>query len=53
MTETDRWQKVAVLMTSLGEELAADLLRQFSDEDVGHITLAIAELKRVPAEIMA
>ena len=47
----ERWQKVAVLMVSLGEELAADLLRQFSDEDVGHITRAIADLKSVPAEV--
>ena len=45
MEPDDRWQKVAVLMISLGEELAADLLRQFSDEDVGHITQAIADLK--------
>ena len=36
MKPDDRWQKVAVLMISFGEELAADLLRQFSDEDVGH-----------------
>ena len=51
MEPDDRWQKVAVLMISLGEELAADLLRQFSDEDVGHITQAIADLKQVPAEV--
>ena len=52
MTETpERWQQVAVLMVSLGEELAADLLRQFSDDEVGHITQVIAELKRVPAEV--
>ena len=38
MEPDDRWQKVTVLMISLGEELAADLLRQFSDEDIGHIT---------------
>lgn len=38
-------------MVTLGEELAADLLRQFSDEDVGHITRAVSELKRVPAEL--
>lgn len=52
MTEPDdRWQKVAVLMVCLGEELAADLLRQFSDEDVGHITRAVTELKQVPSEV--
>ncbi|MFP6644440.1 MAG: flagellar motor switch protein FliG [Candidatus Latescibacterota bacterium] len=51
MEPDDRWQKVAVLMISLGEELAAELLRQFSDEDVGHITQAIADLKQVPAEV--
>jgi flagellar motor switch protein FliG len=49
----DRWQKVAVLMVSLGEELAADLLRQFNDEDVGQITRAVAELKRIPPELQA
>ena len=47
----DRWQKVAVLMVSLGQELASELLRQFDDEDVGHITGAIAGLKNVPRQV--
>lgn len=53
MTEpiTDRWQKVAVLMISLGQDLAAELIAQFSDEDVSRITRAIAELKHVPADV--
>jgi flagellar motor switch protein FliG len=49
----ERWQKVAVLMVSLGQDLAADLMRQFSDEDIEHITQAIANLKSVPSEIQA
>lgn len=52
MTQTpDRWQRAAVLMVSLGQELAAELMRQFSDDEVTHITRAIAELKHVPADV--
>ncbi len=38
-------------MVCLGEELAAELLRQFGDEDVGHITRAVADLKRIPPQL--
>jgi flagellar motor switch protein FliG len=48
--EDVRWRKVAVLMVSLGQELAGELMRQFSDEDVGRITRAIADIKSVPAD---
>ena len=44
------WHRVAVLLVSLGKEAAADVLRQFSQEEVGEIAQAIAELKSIPRE---
>jgi len=45
------WQRVAVLMVALGQDLAAELMRQFSDDEVTHITRAIADLKTVPQHL--
>lgn len=45
----DPWEKIAVLMVALGQDLAGDLLRQFDDEDAAQITRAIAGLKNVSA----
>lgn len=45
------WQRVAVLMVALGQDLAAELMRQFSDEEVAEVTRAIADLKTVPRHL--
>lgn len=45
------WQRVAVLMVGLGQDLAAELMRQFSDDEVAKITQAIADLKTVPRHL--
>ena len=50
-SELSRWQKIAVLMVTLGEEAAGELLRQFSDDEVAHITRAIAEIKTIPKKV--
>ncbi len=47
----DRWQRAAILMVTLGQDLASELLGQFEDDEVVHITRAIADLKRIPREI--
>ncbi|MBT6150249.1 MAG: hypothetical protein HOH74_32710, partial [Gemmatimonadetes bacterium] len=47
----DRWQRAAVLMVTLGQDLASELLGQFEDDEVEHITRAIAQLKTIPPEI--
>ena len=44
------WHRVAVLLISLGEEAAADVLRQFSQDEVQEIAQAVAELKTIPRE---
>ena len=47
------WRRVAVLLASLGEDLAADLLRQMDDSEVEEITRAITEVGSVPKELRA
>lgn len=49
--ELDRWQRMAILMVTLGQDLAAELLGQFEDDEVEHITRAISELKRIPGDV--
>ena len=45
------WRRVAILMASFGEDIAAELLRQMDDSEVEEITRAITEIKSVPQEI--
>lgn len=45
--DLSRWQQVAVIMVSLGQDLAAELMRQFNESEVEEITRAIADLKTV------
>ena len=47
----DRWQRAAILMVTLGQDLAAELLGQFEDDEVEYITRAIADLKNIPRQI--
>ncbi|MDP6982045.1 MAG: flagellar motor switch protein FliG [Candidatus Latescibacteria bacterium] len=49
--QLDRWQRAAILMVTLGQDLAAELLGQFEDDEVEHITRAIANLKNIPKAI--
>jgi flagellar motor switch protein FliG len=45
------WQKIAVLLVALGDELAADLMRQLDDDEAVELTKALVELKRVPQDV--
>ncbi len=44
-------QKAAVLMVSLGEERAADIIKHLSDSEAEALSLEIAKAGRVPSEI--
>ncbi len=44
-------QKAAVLMVSLGEERAADIIKHLSDSEAEALSLEIAKSGRVPSEI--
>lgn len=45
------WQKIAVLMVALGDDLAAELMRQLDDSEATELTRALVELKRVPKDV--
>jgi flagellar motor switch protein FliG len=45
------WQRVAVLLVSLGQELAAQLMRDLDTDEVEQIAEAIAAIKTVPREV--
>ena len=47
----DRWQRAAILMVTLCQDLAGELLGQFEDDEVECITRAIADLKNIPRQI--
>jgi flagellar motor switch protein FliG len=49
--ELTSWQKVAVLLVALGEEVSGDLMRSLDDQDVGRAVQAIAELKSIPTAL--
>lgn len=49
--EVSGWRRVAVLLVSLGEELAADLMKDLDTDEVEQVVAAIADLKTVPREI--
>ncbi|NSW76518.1 MAG: flagellar motor switch protein FliG [Candidatus Atribacteria bacterium] len=44
-------QKVAILLVSLGPEIAAPILKKLSEEEIEDLTLEIATLEKVPPEI--
>ncbi|MFH1568394.1 MAG: flagellar motor switch protein FliG [Gemmatimonadota bacterium] len=44
------WQKMAVLMVALGQELAGELMRRLSEDEQAQLTRAIAELKAIPRQ---
>ena len=46
-------KKAAILMVALGSEVAADVYRNLSDEEIEQITLEVANLGTVPAELTA
>ncbi len=46
-------KKAAILMVSLGPEVAADVYRNLADEDIEQITLEVANLGTVPSELTA
>jgi len=48
--DLSRWERVAVIMVSLGKDLAGELMRQFDDTEAEEITRAIAALKTVSQE---
>ena len=45
------WQKIAVLMVALGDDLAAELMRQLDDNEATELTRALVDLKRVPKDV--
>ena len=45
------WQKIAVLMVALGDDLAAELMRQLDDSEAIELTRALVELKRMPKNV--
>ena len=49
--ELSGWRRVAVLLVSLGQELAADLMKDLDSDEVEQIAKAIADLKTVPREV--
>ncbi|MFH1738881.1 MAG: flagellar motor switch protein FliG, partial [bacterium] len=46
-------KKAAILMVTLGPEVAADVYRNLGDEEIEQITLEVANLGTVPAEMTA
>jgi len=44
-------QKAAILLVSLGPDLAAQILKRLTDEEIEDITLEIATLEKVPPEL--
>jgi len=46
-------KKAAILMVTLGPEVAADVYRNLTDEEIEQITLEVANLGTVPAEMTA
>lgn len=44
-------QKAAILLVSLGPDLAAQVLKRLTDEEIEDLTLEIATLEKVPPEI--
>ncbi len=49
--ELSPWQKIAVLMVALGDELAATLMRRLSDGEAEELTRALADLKGIPTDL--
>jgi flagellar motor switch protein FliG len=45
------WQKIAILMVALGDELAASLLRRLDDGDAEELTRALVEIKSVSTDL--
>ena len=45
------WQKIAVLMVALGDDLAAELMRQLNDSEATELTRAVVELKQVSKDV--
>ncbi|MDI6799977.1 MAG: flagellar motor switch protein FliG [Actinomycetota bacterium] len=45
-------QKAAALLVSLGMEVSADLLRRMKEDDIEKLTLEIANMRKLPAEVM-
>ena len=46
-------RKAAILLLSLGPEVASDIYRSLTDQEIEHITLEIANLGSVPPELSA
>ncbi|MEN3184320.1 MAG: flagellar motor switch protein FliG, partial [Atribacterota bacterium] len=44
-------QKAAILLVSLGPDLAAQVLKRLTDEEIEDLTLEIATLEKVPPEV--
>ena len=45
------WQKIAVLIVAIGDNLAVELMRQLDDNEATELTRALVELKRVPKDV--
>ncbi len=45
------WDKIAVLMVALGDELAADLMRQLDDDEAAEVAQALIDLKGVSKDM--
>ena len=50
LDELSGWRRVATLLVSFGEELAAEMMQHLDDDEVEQITRVIADLKSVPRE---
>ena len=47
------WNKAAVLLLSLEDDVAPELMRDLSDEEMEELTRALTELKKVPESMQA
>ena len=45
------WDKIAVLMVALGDEVAAELMRQFDDDEAAEVAQALVGLKGVSKDV--
>ena len=51
LSTLSHWQKIAVLIVAIGDNLAAELMRQLDDNEATELTRALVELKRVPKDV--
>lgn len=45
------WQKIAVLIVAIGDDLAAELMRQLDNNEATELTRALVEIKQVSKDV--